>query len=71
MGIGSLEDSQDDLNVQLGLRSTLVEGIVTQPNPETDVEGPAQVSEKLPNHCLGAQGLEAEPHASVNVVNVF
>lgn len=45
MGIRS---SQDDLNVQFRLRTTLLEAIVTQPNPETDVEGSTQVAEKLP-----------------------
>lgn len=63
MGIRSLQRSQDGLNVQLGQRTILLEAIVTQPNPETDVEGPTQVAEKLPNRCLGAQGLEAELHA--------
>lgn len=63
MGIRSLQSSQDALNVQLGLRTTLLEATVTQPNPETDVEGPTQVAEKLPNHCVGAQGLEAELQA--------
>lgn len=71
MGIGSLQGSQDDLKVQLRLRTTLPEAIVTQPNPETDVEGPTQVAEKLPNHCLGAQGLKAEPHALESLLSMW